>query len=122
MKNPRLILGVLVSLLSLAAQAAKPERVRVTTNLGQFVIELQRDRAPLTVENFLTYVRSGHYTNTLFHRVIAGFVIQGGGVGIDYKAKPNFQGQDSFAVMVSGSSRRVRNLSRVMNFPSRNCR
>jgi cyclophilin family peptidyl-prolyl cis-trans isomerase len=91
MKNPRLILGILVSLLSLAAQAAEPERVRVTTNLGQFVIELQRDRAPLTVENFLTYVRSGHYTNTLFHRVIAGFVIQGGGVGTDYKAKANFK-------------------------------
>ena len=91
MKKSRLILGVLVSLLSIAAQAAEPERVRVTTNLGPFVIELQRDRAPLTVENFLTYVRSGHYTNTLFHRVIAGFVIQGGGVGLDYKAKPNFK-------------------------------
>jgi peptidyl-prolyl cis-trans isomerase A (cyclophilin A) len=91
MKKTRLILGVLVSLLSIAAQAAEPERVRVTTNLGQFVIELQRDRAPLTVENFLTYVRSGHYSNTLFHRVIAGFVIQGGGVGLDYKAKPNFK-------------------------------
>lgn len=91
MKKPRLILGVLVSLLSFAAQGAEPERVRVTTNLGQFVIELQRERAPLTVENFLTYVRSGHYTNTLFHRVIAGFVIQGGGVDIDYKPKPNFK-------------------------------
>ncbi len=43
------------------------------------------------MENFLTYVRAGHYTNTLFHRVIAGFVIQGGGVGTDYKAKPNFK-------------------------------
>ncbi|HET9475304.1 MAG TPA: peptidylprolyl isomerase [Steroidobacteraceae bacterium] len=91
MKKPRLILGVLLSLLSLAAQGAEPERVRVTTNLGQFVIELQRDRAPLTVENFLGYVRTGHYTNTLFHRVIAGFVIQGGGVGIDYKARPTLK-------------------------------
>ena len=88
MKNPRLFLGVLVSLLTFAAQAAGAERVRVTTNLGEFVVELQRDRAPLTVENFLGYVRAGHYTNTLFHRVIAGFVIQGGGVGTDYKAKP----------------------------------
>ena len=65
--------------------------MRVTTNLGQFIVELQRDRAPLTVENFLTYVRSGHYTNTVFHRVIAGFVIQGGGVGTDYKAKPTLK-------------------------------
>jgi cyclophilin family peptidyl-prolyl cis-trans isomerase len=62
--------------------------VRVTTNFGAFVIEMQRDRAPLTVENFLFYVKSGYYTNTLFHRVISGFVIQGGGVGLDYKAKP----------------------------------
>jgi peptidyl-prolyl cis-trans isomerase A (cyclophilin A)/peptidyl-prolyl cis-trans isomerase B (cyclophilin B) len=92
MKNPRLLLalcGLSLSFsLSLAAQAAGPERVRVTTNLGSFVIELQRDRAPLTVENFLGYVRAGHYTNTLFHRVISGFVIQGGGVGSDFKAKP----------------------------------
>jgi peptidyl-prolyl cis-trans isomerase A (cyclophilin A) len=88
MKSPRLFLAICASLLSFAAQAAEPERVRVTTSLGAFVIELQRDRAPLTVENFLTYVRSGHYTNTLFHRVISGFVIQGGGVGTDYKPKP----------------------------------
>jgi peptidyl-prolyl cis-trans isomerase A (cyclophilin A)/peptidyl-prolyl cis-trans isomerase B (cyclophilin B) len=81
------LLGIVGVLLSCAAQAAGPERVRVTTNLGAFVIELQRDRAPLTVENFLGYVRSGQYTNTLFHRVIANFVIQGGGVTTDYKAK-----------------------------------
>jgi len=64
------------------------ERVRVTTNYGAFVIEMQRDRAPLTVENFLFYVKSGYYTNTLFHRTIANFVIQGGGIGLDYKSKP----------------------------------
>jgi cyclophilin family peptidyl-prolyl cis-trans isomerase len=78
-------------MLSIAAQAAATERVRVTTNLGSFVIELQRDRAPLTVDNFLAYVRAGHYTNTLFHRVIANFVVQGGGVGLDYKAKPTLK-------------------------------
>jgi cyclophilin family peptidyl-prolyl cis-trans isomerase len=91
MKNPRLLTGIVAIFLSFAAQAAGPERVRVTTNLGAFVVRLERDRAPLTVENFLSYVRSGHYTNTLFHRVIAGFVIQGGGVGIDYKAKPTLK-------------------------------
>ena len=62
--------------------------MRVTTSLGAFVVELQRERAPLTVDNFLSYVRTGYYSNTLFHRVIANFVIQGGGVGPDYKAKP----------------------------------
>jgi len=88
MKNSRSLLGLFALLLSFAAQAAAPEQVRVTTNLGSFVIELQRDRAPLTVENFLGYVRSGQYTNTLFHRVIANFVIQGGGISTEFKAKP----------------------------------
>jgi cyclophilin family peptidyl-prolyl cis-trans isomerase len=88
MKKPSLLLAVAGLMLSFVTQAVSAERVRVTTNLGAFVIELQRDRAPLTVENFLGYVRSGYYTNTLFHRVVANFVIQGGGVGPDYKAKP----------------------------------
>jgi peptidyl-prolyl cis-trans isomerase A (cyclophilin A) len=91
MKNSRLLLGIAGLMLSLAAQGAGPERVRVTTSLGSFVVELQRDRAPLTVENFLGYVRSGQYTNTLFHRVIANFIIQGGGVGLDYKAVPTLK-------------------------------
>ncbi|MGH8296214.1 MAG: peptidylprolyl isomerase [Steroidobacteraceae bacterium] len=60
------------------APAPNPE-VRVTTNMGSFVIELRPDRAPLTVANFLRYVRAGFYNNTLFHRVVANFVIQGGG-------------------------------------------
>ena len=88
MKKQSLLLAVAGLMLSFVTTAPAAERVRVTTNLGAFVVELQRDRAPLTVENFLGYVRSGYYTNTQFHRVIANFVIQGGGVGPDYKAKP----------------------------------
>jgi len=88
MKKPFLLPALLGLLLSFQVQAASTERVRVTTNFGAFVIEMQRDRAPLTVENFLYYVKTGYYTNTLFHRVISNFVIQGGGVGPDYKAKP----------------------------------
>jgi peptidyl-prolyl cis-trans isomerase A (cyclophilin A)/peptidyl-prolyl cis-trans isomerase B (cyclophilin B) len=88
MKKTFLLSALLGLALSFQVQAANIERVRVTTNFGAFVIEMQRDRAPLTVENFLFYVKSGYYTNTLFHRVISGFVIQGGGVGLDYKAKP----------------------------------
>lgn len=60
------------------ATPINPE-VRVTTNMGSFVIELRPDRAPHTVANFLRYVRAGFYNNTLFHRVVANFVIQGGG-------------------------------------------
>jgi peptidyl-prolyl cis-trans isomerase A (cyclophilin A) len=88
MKKPFLLSALFGLILSFQVQAANIERVRVTTNLGSFVIEMQRDRAPLTVENFLYYVKSGYYTNTLFHRVISNFVVQGGGVGPDYKAKP----------------------------------
>ena len=88
MKKLTLLPALLGLLLSVQSQAANIERVRVTTNLGEFVIEMQRDRAPLTVENFLNYVRADGYRNTLFHRVIANFVIQGGGVTTDYKAAP----------------------------------
>jgi cyclophilin family peptidyl-prolyl cis-trans isomerase len=88
MKKSSLLLAVAGLLFTFVTQATAAERVRVTTSLGSFVIELQRDRAPLTVENFVSYVRSGYYTNTLFHRVIANFVVQGGGVGPDYKSKP----------------------------------
>jgi len=88
MSKNRFLSGLAALVFSFAAQAAAPERVLVTTSMGSFIIELQRDRAPLTVENFLGYVKSGHYTNTLFHRVVAGFLIQGGGVGTDYKGKP----------------------------------
>jgi len=66
----------------------QPSQVRVTTSSGEFVIELLADRAPLTVANFLRYVREGFYTGTLFHRVVANFVIQGGGhSAADYKLK-----------------------------------
>jgi cyclophilin family peptidyl-prolyl cis-trans isomerase len=88
MKKSFLLSAAFGLLLSFQSQAASVERVRVTTNLGAFVVEMQRDRAPLTVENFLFYVKSGYYSNMLFHRVISNFVIQGGGVGLDYKAKP----------------------------------
>jgi len=66
--------------LALAADPpAESSQVKVTTNMGEFVIELRPDRAPLTTANFLRYVREGFYTNTLFHRVVSNFVIQGGG-------------------------------------------
>jgi peptidyl-prolyl cis-trans isomerase A (cyclophilin A) len=75
-----------------AARAADPApatQVRVTTNMGDFTIELLPDRVPLTVANFLRYVREGYYSGTLFHRVVANFVIQGGGHSAsDLKLKP----------------------------------
>jgi cyclophilin family peptidyl-prolyl cis-trans isomerase len=70
-----------------AAPGASPQ-VQVVTSLGSFIIELNAERAPLTVPHFLKYVDQGHYTGTIFHRVIANFVIQGGGFDKDYKPKP----------------------------------
>lgn len=63
-------------------------RVRVETSMGNFVIELNAARAPLTVANFLEYVRSGQYEGTIFHRVISNFVVQGGGLDEKLAEKP----------------------------------
>jgi len=62
-----------------AVRAEETTQVRVVTNLGDFVIEVRPERAPLTAPDFLRYVKEGFYTNTLIHRVVPNFVIQGGG-------------------------------------------
>lgn len=64
---------------SSAGTDASVPQVKVTTNKGAFVLQLRPDVAPKTVENFLAYARSGFYQDTIFHRVIPGFMIQGGG-------------------------------------------
>src|ERR1700719_1463810 len=58
------------------------------TNYGDITLQLDVENAPATVKNFLQYVRDGHYDNTVFHRVIDGFMIQGGGMEPDMKQKP----------------------------------
>ncbi len=68
------------------AEASNP-RVQVVTTLGSFVIELNTERAPFTVENFLEYVNEGHYEGTVFHRVIQGFIAQTGGYTEDLQLK-----------------------------------
>lgn len=71
---------LLVMLLHGEARADEPNpQVKVTTNMGEFVIEVRQDRSPLTAANFLRYVREGFYSGTVIHRVVANFVIQGGG-------------------------------------------
>jgi cyclophilin family peptidyl-prolyl cis-trans isomerase len=94
----RAALAAAVLFLVALAPRAEAQSVRVTTDMGEFVIELQPDRAPLTVANFLRYLNEGFYTNTLFHRVVGGFVVQGGGyaaaeckAGADCKAKPTHE-------------------------------
>ncbi len=62
--------------------------VRLETSMGEIFLELYEDKAPKTVANFLDYVNQGHYDGTIFHRVIDGFMIQGGGHTADMKEKP----------------------------------
>jgi len=105
LQSPLLRASILaVSMLAVAplgAQAAQPTsttkkgtasmsttpRVALQTNLGKFVITLDAEKAPKTVENFLTYVKEGFYDGTVFHRVIDGFMIQGGGFEPGMKQK-----------------------------------
>lgn len=63
-------------------------RVRLVTTLGELVLELDARAAPRTVENFLAYAREGHYNGTVFHRVVPGLLVQGGGFTVDLQQKP----------------------------------
>ncbi|HUO44885.1 MAG TPA: peptidylprolyl isomerase [Burkholderiales bacterium] len=74
-------------LFSTGALAANPQ-VEIRTSMGVITVELYPDRAPKTVNNFLGYVKSGQYNGTIFHRVIAGFMIQGGGFDTGFNEKP----------------------------------
>lgn len=71
-----------------STETRNPALVRVYTSAGTFLIELDSARAPLTVQNFLGYVRAGHYNGTIFHRVISGFVAQGGGYDEAFQERP----------------------------------
>jgi peptidyl-prolyl cis-trans isomerase B (cyclophilin B) len=88
------LIGLLAfSSLTFAAERSKkmPEttatKVKFETTLGDFVLQLDPAKAPVTVKNFITYVKEGHYNGTIFHRVIPGFMAQGGGYTQDFKQK-----------------------------------
>ena len=65
-------------------------RVKIETTMGDIVVELDRRRAPITVNNFLRYVDKRSYENTIFHRIVPGFVVQGGGYTENFDGKSNF--------------------------------
>lgn len=83
-----LLLGFGVMAGSSTAAPKMPE-VKIETSMGDIVVELDTEKAPETVRNFLYYVKSGFYNDTVFHRVINGFMIQGGGLTADMKTKAN---------------------------------
>ena len=78
---------VLLSSSQLVKASETYPQIEFTTTTGKFTVELDRNRAPTTVKNFLQYVESGFYVNTIFHRVIARFVIQAGGYTVDLEDK-----------------------------------
>ena len=82
----QLIFALCAMFVCVAAQAANPQ-VEIQTNKGVIIVELYPDRAPKTVDNFLAYVGRGFYNGTIFHRVIAGFMVQGGGYSPTYERK-----------------------------------
>lgn len=82
----QLLFGLCAVVFSVTALAANPQ-VELQTNKGSIIIELYPDKAPATVENFLRYVNAGYYNGTIFHRVIPGFMIQGGGYNQSYQKK-----------------------------------
>lgn len=68
--------------------AANAQKVKLATSMGDIVVELDAQKAPKTVANFVQYVKDGHYNGTVFHRVIDNFMVQGGGMTADLKEKP----------------------------------
>jgi len=87
MKSPFVVIASLLALLSSLPAAAEPQRVLIQTSMGGITLELDADKAPKTVENFLAYVDDGFYDGTVFHRVIPDFMIQGGGLTPDMEKK-----------------------------------
>ena len=87
MNRLRLAPVLTVALMALALPALA-QKVRLSTTAGDIVVELEAEKAPKTVANFMQYVRAGHYDGTVFHRVIETFMIQGGGYKADLSEKP----------------------------------
>jgi len=93
MQNPRRKFVTVMAALSLSgalgmAHAADAPQVALKTSMGEIVMELYPEKAPKSVENFLRYVKDGQYNGTIFHRVINGFMIQGGGFDANMQQKP----------------------------------
>lgn len=92
MRLMRLVLsGALTAAATVALAQGPLPRVELKTTQGTIVVELDAEKAPNTVKNFVRYVNEGHYDGTIFHRVINGFMVQGGGYGQDLKERPTHE-------------------------------
>lgn len=83
-----LLVGAILALNTSFALCEELTKVVIKTSMGEIVLELYPEKAPRTVENFIRYVKAGHYSNTIFHRVIGNFMIQGGGFDQKMKERP----------------------------------
>ena len=84
---PRWIGRAALALALCTSLSAQAQKVKLATSAGDIVIELDAEKAPKTVDNFINYVKAGHYNGTIFHRVIPTFMVQGGGMTADMKEK-----------------------------------
>ena len=84
----KLMVAAATAAVALSASIAHAQNVRLSTSQGDIVVQLDAAKAPKTVDNFIQYVKSGHYSGTIFHRVIDGFMVQGGGMTPDMREKP----------------------------------
>lgn len=83
----QIVTAVLMIMTTTNASEAELPRVKMQTSQGTIVLELKPEKAPMSVENFLSYVNDGFYDGTIFHRVIDGFMVQGGGFTADFQKK-----------------------------------
>ena len=86
--RPRLLILLTLSLLAYSAQGPTPVNIAIETSLGTIKLELDSAKAPASVANFVQYAKAGHYDGSVFHRVIKGFMIQGGGYDEAYAQRP----------------------------------
>lgn len=87
-KLPTLLVATILALSTSLAFCEELQKVAIKTSMGEIILELYPEKAPKTVDNFIRYVKAGHYNNTIFHRVIGNFMIQGGGFDQKMKEKP----------------------------------
>jgi peptidyl-prolyl cis-trans isomerase B (cyclophilin B) len=99
----KILITCLGLLIAMTTEASDTPRVKLETSQGDIVLELNRAKAPKTVANFIAYVKKGHYDGTIFHRVIKGFMIQGGGYD------KNFNEKDTMAPVENEADNGLRN-------------
>ena len=112
-------LAALLAAAMLCAPAFAQQKVKIATSLGDIVIELDAAKTPKSADNFVQYVKAGHYDGTIFHRVIEDFMIQGGGMTADMKEKPTRAPLPPESSTGLSNTRCTRSMARIRSAPAR---